>query len=50
MIKIVEVTLRLRVDEDEYDHPRDWDWPDLLDLRNEDVQSVRVKDIEEVDE
>lgn len=46
MKKAYLVTLYLEVDEEEYDHPDEWSWPDLLDMSYEDVVLEDVTEIE----
>jgi len=43
--KIYVVTLTLFVDHDDYSHPEEWPWDDLLDMRSDDVILEDVKEV-----
>lgn len=43
--KIYVVTLTLFVDHDEYPHPDDWSWHDLLDMPHNDVILEDVREV-----
>lgn len=41
--RVQEVTLWLRVDDDKYDPPSQWDWAGVLDMDSEDVEFTGVE-------
>lgn len=44
--KIYSVTLTLFVDHDEYSHPDEWPWPDILDMPEGNVILEDVREVE----